>query len=145
MALICFELGPAAAAGAAGGGGGAAAAADDGAGAGAAAASAGAGGAVTVLGSIRTIDRQLGDSCAALARRHSKSSGFVGAIHKQWEVKSSSVQAWRTTLSQFWSGGCDGGGCDVVLAGCGDGELGATVLTALTALPHAGANCAACC
>ena len=108
MALICFELGRFAAAGgagAAGAGGGGVAAAGGGTavaagGGGAAAAGAADGAGVSAAaGFALTAAWQPGESCPALARRQSRSSGLLGWIHEQCDMKSSSVQARRTALS----------------------------------------------
>ena len=51
------------------------------------------------LASDCTAFLQAGDSVDALALRHSNSSGLFGAIQEQCAMKSSNVQAARTTLS----------------------------------------------
>ena len=102
MALSCFALGrcgAVAARGAAGAGRGAAAAAG-----GAVMGCAVTGGAATAdgvaaAGVARTTFWQAGESPAALARRHSRSSGFPGAIQEQCDMKSLSVQASWTAVS----------------------------------------------
>jgi hypothetical protein len=99
MALSCFVLGRFAVTdgwGAAGAGDGAATAAGGG---GVATTGAGTGGVGAAVGLALTAVRQAGDSCAALARKHKRSSGLLGSIHEQCDVKSSSVQAARMALS----------------------------------------------
>jgi len=83
---------------------------------------------------------QAAESCAALARKQSRSSGLLGVIHEQCDTKSSSVQACRTAASCSCSDGCDCCGWDAAPAGCGRSDLGAA---ALIALLHAADNCAA--
>jgi hypothetical protein len=86
IALICFALGCRACVGcgavAAGGG-------ETSAGA----AAAGTASDTVAAALVRSAFWQDAESCAALARKQSRSSGLLGAIHEQCDTKSSSVQA----------------------------------------------------
>jgi hypothetical protein len=94
MAFICFGLGRFAVTADWGVGGAATFAGGDGA------ATTGTDSGVGVAGGLAlTAVRQAGESCAALARRHRISSGLLGSIHEQCDMKSLSVQAPRMALS----------------------------------------------
>ena len=153
MALICFALGcravargaAAATGGTSAAGGGVAAAAGTAglvsvgaAGAATDGAALGAGGAAAAL-VARTL-WQDAESCDALARRQSRSSGLFGAIHEQCDTKSSSVQARRTAASWSCSGPCACCGWGAAVTGCGGWRFGTAALIALLQVAD---NCAA--
>jgi hypothetical protein len=147
IALVCFAVGRFGAT-AKRGAGGAAAGMAIAAGGGTAAGGAVAGGAAATEGALegkRTALWQAGES-AALARRHSRSSGLPGWIQEQCDMKSLIVQACWTAASSSCCDGWEGcGEAASAAAGCGVSGFVSGVVSALgtTALPHSVDNCAA--
>jgi hypothetical protein len=151
IALVCFAVGRFGAAALRGGAGGAAgagmviAAGGGGAAGGAVTGGAAATGGVAPAGP-RTTFWQAGESSAALARRHSRSSGLPGWIQEQCDMKSLIVQACWTAASSSCADGREGcGGVAAAAAGCcASGLVSVSALgaaTAPTALLHRTGHC----
>jgi hypothetical protein len=122
IALVCFAVGRFGAAAERGAGGAGGAGMAIAAGGGAAAGGAVTGGAAATEGVApggeRTTFWQAGESSAALARRHSRSSGLPGWIQEQCDMKSLIVQACWTAASSSCCDGWEGcGGAASAAAG----------------------------